>query len=527
MRTVGGNLSISNQPGLFDLKGLENLERIGGSLILDNNYNLKDFSAISSVAAVDEDVIIYRHPKISSFKMNALSSLRDLVISENGALEQFSFPLLKTVDGVVKVTENPSLLDLGGISSIASIGMDLIVALNDSLRTFFGEESSLSSIKGGIQVYENDVLDDLDGVENIASVRFISLSENPNLKALNFEKLTVIDEDFSVTDSPSLVSIRFANLTSVGGGVKISSNPSLQVISFSDKLKAIKADLALHENVNLFNISAPSLETVQDLRIVSNEQIVNFGNLGKLKSVKGAVELRDMDALQSLVGLDQLSGTISADLILENLPALNSISSLSSVSEVRGRLSLVKLPSLQSLDGFQALRKVNKDLTIDSLESLNAVTPISQLTDLGGNLTLSNLDKLDSLDGLEGISELAGGYLLIFNLSALRNLTGLKMLKRVNGFVDINANNELATAEGLENLESVGGLFRIKDNPKVYFIFENKLSRLARVGSFEVTGNPNLESCKVQFFESKLDNEQNIAEIFDNNDDTSICSSSD
>ncbi len=80
---------------------------------------------------------------------------------------------------------------------------------------------------------------------------------------------------------------------------------------------------------------------------------------------------------------------------------------------------------------------------------LQDLTFLSRLQQVGG-LGVINLDGLTTLRGLEGLQRVAGGSLLVMKNDALRNLTGLDALVRVDQDLLINSNMALRTLDGLE-----------------------------------------------------------------------------
>ena len=103
----------------------------------------------------------------------------------------------------------------------------------------------------------------------------------------------------------------------------------------------------------------------------------------------------------------------------------------------------------------------NGDLTLTSQAQVDAFN----YTSVTGNLTIQE-SVAGNITNLNGLSELVsvGGYLLIFNNSALGNIAGLSNLSSIGGYLELKDNSSLVNISGLNGLTSIGGLFEINKN---------------------------------------------------------------
>lgn len=155
--------------------------------------------------------------------------------------------------------------------------------------------------------------------------------------------------------------------------------------------------------------------------------------------------------------------TITGELSIENtaLKNTNFFPNLSSV----GKLIISENPSLQTLDGFEALETIQNRLQITENDVLETITGLENLKQIQPSQGFAFLDIQDnpmllSL-GLENL-ELVSGYISIINNDALLSL-GLDSLVQINGEIIVLENDALEEFT-LLSLEEVQTNLDIKYN---------------------------------------------------------------
>ena len=117
------------------------------------------------------------------------------------------------------------------------------------------------------------------------------------------------------------------------------------------------------------------------------------------------------------------------------------------------------------IDSFQIscpnCNVIEGDVTIPE-GSVTHVNRLNILTCIGGNLSIENNTKLRNLSGLKNITSI-GGFLSIEN-SELPNLDGLENLASIGGNLSIVGNNSLSDLIDSDKLVSVGGYLAICEN---------------------------------------------------------------
>lgn len=133
-----GNHDFGN-PMLTSLDGLENLQTVGGNLIIWSNANLSDISGISNVVSLGGDLWIGRSDVLTN-----LNSLQNYT----------------SIGGDLSIGINTSLTDISGLINITSIGggSHISIQSNDILTSLYGLDNIDTSSINGITIRNNPML---------------------------------------------------------------------------------------------------------------------------------------------------------------------------------------------------------------------------------------------------------------------------------------------------------------------------------------------------------------------------------
>ncbi len=223
LTSIGGFLSLSSNPSLTSLSGLESIKTIKTSLYICNMNNLTNLKGLDNVTSIGSCLIIQTNTKLQNFTgLNKLDTIGGYVeISMNSALTNFSgLNSLTSTGSYFKVYGNDLLLNLSGLSSLKIIGKisydlrnALMVDYNPSLVDLSGLEAlnqingflyisdnlslinlsglqNLTALTGCVYIVRNDKLNDITGIENIdpetvksknSNYKDLQISDNPQL----------------------------------------------------------------------------------------------------------------------------------------------------------------------------------------------------------------------------------------------------------------------------------------------------------------------------------------------------------
>lgn len=196
----------------------------------------------------------------------------------------------------------------------------------------------------------------------------------------------------------------------------------------------------------------------------------------------------DIDNLTGLNVLTSVEGDLDIGVLYEGNPALTSLTGLSNLTSIGGKLWIIFNPSLTDLSGLEGLTSITLDLAVGYNDALTNLSGLDNITSVGvlaldANIALTSLTGLEglvsieetleiwenevlaSLAGLESLTSI-GGELSIYWNDSLTSLTGLDNLTSAQT-LDIHSNDALTSLAGLENLTSIGDKLIINFNPKL------------------------------------------------------------
>lgn len=252
-------LEIHDNDALLNLKGLDNVSRIGG-LNISGNSALQTLSGLEKLETV-----------VNSLRIAHNHNLRNIL----------SLGALLNVDEDLTITDNTSLPNLKGLKELRKIGGHLMITLNESLITFQGLDS-LGAVGNGLLVEANPNLQRFQGLSNLASVggncMFI---DNFSLRTLRgLEALSSVGGNFQIAKNPFLAEVTaLFNLSGIDGQLLIFENKALKDLNGLDNIdhRTIRSLGILDSDI----LSACSVKSICDyLAIDSNVAAISFNGTG-------------------------------------------------------------------------------------------------------------------------------------------------------------------------------------------------------------------------------------------------------
>ncbi|MBU1638306.1 hypothetical protein KKC97_11630 [bacterium] len=154
---IGGDLAIgadwrplysyAGNHSLENINGLINIQFVHGDLYVVDNVALSNLSGLREVSSIEGDVYIAGNDMIEDLR--GLEGLREIEgVFSIGYLEYFGVPCCRG---------NYRLTTLSGLDSLWSIGQDLIIEYNNSLRNLDGL-ISLAFLGDELVVIDNEIL---------------------------------------------------------------------------------------------------------------------------------------------------------------------------------------------------------------------------------------------------------------------------------------------------------------------------------------------------------------------------------
>ena len=254
LTSFNGLLTISQNPLLTSLSGLDNIISIG-SLVIIRNENLENLSGLESLTSIDDYLIIgYDMPGQGNVSLNNLTGLESLEYIGGNVGIFFNDELssltglnnLISIGGSFEIINNP-LTTLEGLENLSSIGDYLLLKENSEMVSLTGL-TNLNIVGTGLHIWDNDQLTSLIELENIDlnSITNLSIYLNNLLAdcdAQNIcEYLSSPNAEVDIHDNApgcnTPEEVEAACLTIVeeiktGNGMTIIPNPSNDVITIS------------------------------------------------------------------------------------------------------------------------------------------------------------------------------------------------------------------------------------------------------------------------------------------------------
>ncbi len=282
---VDGRLVI-NETLLTDLRGMNSLQAVGGSVILNNNNSLLSLSGISNITEIGGSLGIYSNDSLTELGPRRLAEIKqDLRIWRNHSLLNLTgLESVEIVGSSLIIEENESLITLEGVDGLKSIGQDLKVEENESLISLNGLDN-LNFVGEFIYIFLNESLTSLDGLQGLEKILDMQIDANVNLQSL----------------------LGLNNLVKVEGNLSLINNLNLRKIGSLSKLEEVTGGLGLYFNPPLTSLNGlEALTRVGTLIIDGHEELVDLAPLQKLTTVTTGIEVTDNEILLTLKGLEGL-----------------------------------------------------------------------------------------------------------------------------------------------------------------------------------------------------------------------------
>lgn len=253
-----GTITVSDNPGLKSLEGLEKLETISVESEIRNNSSLESLAGLDGLLHARSLHIIDNPALISLTGLSSLARVEvDLVVQGS--------PLLKSLHGLyslahvqtLKIKNNDGLTNFSGLETLKTISIGLVIDDNDSLVELEG--LSLLNHLGYLSIYGNAKLSSISVLKNVDTFKWwVSIRYNPSLSSLiGLDRVSTSISRLQIMGNDSLTTLTgLANLSSVTGRVDISSNKNLTNLEGLDNLTSVENSLYLIDNRQLDDCSA-------------------------------------------------------------------------------------------------------------------------------------------------------------------------------------------------------------------------------------------------------------------------------
>jgi hypothetical protein len=311
LTSIWGSLTIINNP-LTSLSGLENLDRIGGSLTIGSVYffsycqgnnNLFNLTGLNGLDSIGGNLNISCNQGLTS--LLGLESLTFI----GGNLNLGRTGNYPGIGGGL-----PSLVNLSGLSNLIDV-QSVNIWMNFALNSLTGLEG-LTLIKGDLTIKDDTALIDLTGLEGITLILGsleIQGTGIADLSALN--NLCSVNGDMNLVRNNFLINLSgLESLESIGGSLGVFENNQLLSLSGLENLDSIGGWLSVG---NIGGVGDPPPPG-------GNDVLQNLSPLESLTYLGGGISIGRNNSLSSLAGLDNINAGTVTDLIIGDNQSLSS-----------------------------------------------------------------------------------------------------------------------------------------------------------------------------------------------------------
>ena len=506
--------------------------RYTGDIILTNQAEVDSFSL--DATAIFGNLIIgysrFTNSRSDITHLNSLSNITHIMgnvnIQRNGQLVNLNdLNNLQLIGGYFQMLFNDSLTTLGNFSELQSIGGYFKVRINNALQTL-GNFSGLNSIENYVEIEENSSLNNLGNFNHLQNIggyvdvarnnslnflgdfnhlqnigSYFSVNNNPLLQTLgNFNHLQNIEKHFYVNNNVALFSLgSFSSLTDIGIGsayvfsaedyisndvsIVVEGNSDLVLCSelkkfLSDGTHPVEGNIYIHGNGTGCNdtlqvANSPTSLLLVTERITANREatVTSFTMQSNVRWELTKSENADWITSLSVGNNDHPStimGENTATITMNHTSILDHATRTATLTLTARDENDVVLtnPAPITLFFTQWGTVQEEDIILTSQAEVDAFS--SHATAIFGNMTIGGSTTNDQSDitdltPLRNISHVTG-YVKIQQNERITHLAGLTHLQFIGNHLEIVNNDSLETVENLKTLQYIRGGLEIADN---------------------------------------------------------------
>ncbi len=301
---------------------------------------------------------------------------------------------LRCIGGDFLFTFTATMTSLHGLENLKWVGRNIEISENKKLSDI-SALAGLTKVNGELTISANIGLNSLEGLHNIKTVdTFISIVMSDvkslnGLRGLESAKTIGIDTESEITSLQGL-----NNLKTLGCGLSIQETG---ITSFAglDNLESVgEGCSSVYDNkgfLEIINSPVTSLSGLKSLKRIFGklaivnvqDDVTNLEELAGLQGIKGRLILTGVNNVSSLHGLENI--TYLGGLTLFSMDKLTDITALSQINAIHGLVNIEENQSLQSLQGLNAVTRIDGPLIITKNTMLQDITALYSVDSLSGS----------------------------------------------------------------------------------------------------------------------------------------------
>jgi hypothetical protein len=255
---IGRDFRIKSNSFLQSLKGLENLERISGNFEIERNTGEPiELKSLDNLKYIGGTLRIYNNFLNTIDTFNNLEKVNYIFIEANGVNKIKGFNKLSNIKETIQIERNSLLTEINGFNNLR-LSNTISIYSNDSLEKLSGFNKLLQS-SGNISIGLSSNLSLIDAFRNLETAKGFSIN-NTAISNLNM----------------------LANLVNLKEGLTIANNSKLKNLEGLNKLEGnINSLFNIFRNQNLTSLKGiEKLKLIEgNIQIISNEKLRDFCGL--------------------------------------------------------------------------------------------------------------------------------------------------------------------------------------------------------------------------------------------------------
>jgi hypothetical protein len=439
LKNLNGELQGSlqlNANGVTQLDGLKGITRLGAdtngtSILATNNGNLKDLCGLQDVEKVGGSVHANNNPSMETLCLNSLAEVGADKLGV--AVSLIADPFMTNIELPSLVGDLPgsALIDnigstnldlFKGITSVAGDVKQVAIAVKSSPVTNFDGLSDLEDAKGALAFADLGAATDI----NLPKIKSVGGSNSETGNA----DTTSTGNALEFVSMGNLGKVSMQSLTEVGGGIQLTDNPKLTVVEMEgvDRYKC---------NAKGFSFEFTDMGAFQGISTGKTPTALDcaaqYANL---------YSFRNFDSQQSVNSVGK--STTGQSISIKDLPNLEDDSGFSNVEVLPGSLSVQGTVKLSTLG--LAVKSIGADAAGRCVEIVDVKgmkdIGLRQLVNCEGGVAIVKAPETQHLgmDIMESVKKDSSGrsYVIIDT-----SIVYLELKSKMTGSVELGADTSL------------------------------------------------------------------------------------
>ncbi|NQU34495.1 MAG: T9SS type A sorting domain-containing protein [Bacteroidetes bacterium] len=247
----------------------------------------------------------------------------------------------------------------------------------------------------------------------------------------------------------------------------------IQLAAFSQSCLPEGISFWSQAEIDLFQYNYPNCTEIEGNVMINgmNSDFDNLDGLNVITTIGGDLKIWNQNSLPSLRGLEQLTSIggdidIAGSLQMLNIDALIQLTYIGGDLEIRGCNALSSLSGLDNISFVGGSIKITSNPVLSSFEQgLSKITVVHGSLYIGDNFSGGN-DLLTDVSSLKEVTSI-NGYLWVEDNASLTNLYGLHNLQNIGEGICIKQNAALSEISSLENVTTIGAGIWVYQNPSL------------------------------------------------------------